>query len=151
MDTLLSATAMMTSSNPVAIDRGMAQRLPLKILLAEDVIVNQRVALRMLDRLGYQADAVSNGEEVLVALRRQTYDLVFLDVQMPKMDGLETAQYIRQEWPADQRPWLVAMTAHALEGDRESCLQAGMDDYVSKPIRFEALVKALERCATRRA
>lgn len=141
---------MMTDSSPVAIDSGMAQRFPLKILLAEDVIVNQRVALRMLDRLGYQADAVCNGEEVLVALRRQTYDLVFLDVQMPKMDGLETAQCIRQQWPADQRPWLVAMTAHALESDRESCLQAGMDDYVSKPIRFEALVEALERCAARR-
>jgi len=141
---------MMTYSNPIAIDGGMAQRFPLKILLAEDVLVNQRVALRMLDRLGYQADAVLNGKEALSALRQRTYDLVFLDVQMPVMDGLETAQQICREWLPTERPWLVAMTAHALEGDRESCLLAGMDDYVSKPIQFQALAEALARCATRK-
>ncbi|WP_448561786.1 response regulator [Trichothermofontia sp.] len=141
---------MMTYTSPIMIDSGMAQRLPLRILLAEDVIVNQRVALRMLNRLGYQADTALNGEEVLQALRCRAYDVIFLDVQMPRMGGLETAQRIRNEWPPAERPWLVAMTAHALAGDRESCLQAGMDDYVSKPIRFETLVAALKRCAMQR-
>ncbi len=149
IDTLLSTNAMMTYSSPVAIDGELAQRFPLRILLAEDVILNQKVALRMLARLGYQADAVLDGEEAIAALHRSDYDLVFLDVQMPRLGGIETAQRICQEWPT-RRPWVVAMTASALDGDRDACLRAGMDDYVSKPIRFEDLIDVLTRCATQR-
>ena len=125
-------------------DSRLASRLPLRILLVEDVAVNQKVARQMLQRLGYQIDVANNGQEALVALHRQPYDVVFMDVQMPEMDGLETTRRIRQEW-STERPWIVAMTAHAMSGDREVCLSAGMNDYISKPIRVEALVKAINR------
>jgi signal transduction histidine kinase/CheY-like chemotaxis protein len=124
----------------------MAQRLPLRILLAEDNAVNQKVALAILGRMGYRADVAGNGLEAIEALRRQVYDLVLMDVQMPEMDGLEAARRICQEWPQDKRPRLIAMTAGAMEGDREKCLEAGMDDYISKPVRVEALQAGLERC-----
>ncbi|MBW4494492.1 MAG: response regulator [Oscillatoria princeps RMCB-10] len=124
----------------------MAQRLPLRILLAEDNAVNQKVALAILGRMGYRADVAGNGLEALQALRRQGYDLVLMDVQMPEMDGLEAARRICQEWPQSKRPRLIAMTAGAMEGDREKCLEAGMDDYISKPVRVEALQAGLERC-----
>lgn len=116
----------------------------LRILLAEDNKVNQMVAIRMLERLGYRADVATNGLEVLEALRRQQYDLVLMDVQMPEMDGIEATRTICQEWNNDSRPRIIAMTANAMAGDRELCLQAGMDDYITKPIRFQDLVKALE-------
>lgn len=128
-------------------DSQLGQKLPLRILLAEDVSLNQKVALQMLQRLGYRADVVNNGLEALEALRRQPYDVVFMDVQMPEMDGLETARRICQEWQSEEKPWIIAMTAHAMQGDREECLQAGMDDYISKPIRPEAIAKALNRCS----
>ena len=119
---------------------------PLHVLLAEDNVVNQRVAVRMLERLGYRPDVVSNGLEVLAALERQPYDVVLLDVQMPEMDGLTAARTIRARWPG--RPvHLVAMTANALEGDRDLCLAAGMDDYLAKPVRTEMLAETLARCA----
>ncbi|MGF1479695.1 MAG: PAS domain S-box protein [Cyanophyceae cyanobacterium] len=121
----------------------LAQRYPLRILLVEDVAVNQKVALQMLQRLGYRADVANNGQEALDALHRQAYDVVFMDVQMPEMDGLEATRRIRSL--ATERPWIIAMTAHAMPGDREACLEAGMDDYVSKPIRVESLVKGLLR------
>lgn len=121
----------------------LAQRLPLRILLVEDVAVNRKVALHLLKRLGYFADVASNGQEALDVLHDQPYDLVFMDVQMPEMDGLEATRRICQEWLSPQRPWIVAMTANALRGDRETCLRAGMNDYISKPIRVEALVQAL--------
>jgi CheY-like chemotaxis protein/HPt (histidine-containing phosphotransfer) domain-containing protein len=124
----------------------MAQRLPLRILLAEDNAVNQKVALAILGRMGYRADVAGNGLEAIEALRRQVYDLVLMDVQMPEMDGLEAARRICQEWPQDKRPRLIAMTAGAMEGDREKCLEAGMDDYISKPVKVEALQAGLERC-----
>jgi len=124
-------------------------RHPLRILLAEDNVVNQRVALRLLERLGYSADVAANGLETLDALRRQVYDVVLMDVQMPEMDGLEASRRICQEWPADQRPRLIAMTANAMQGDREACLAAGMDDYISKPVRLDELRRALSQ-ATRR-
>jgi PAS domain S-box-containing protein len=132
-------------------DPHMAEKLPLKILLAEDNVVNQKVAINMLQRLGYRADIVANGLEVLEALRRQAYDLVLMDVQMPEMDGLSATRQIQQQWSADnniiewKRPWIVAMTANAMQGDREVCLEAGMDDYISKPIKVEELVRALDR------
>jgi len=117
---------------------------PLRILLAEDNRVNQRVVLGLLRHVGYSAEVAANGLEVLEALRRKTFDVVLLDVQMPELDGLETARRIRREW--NPGPWLVAVTASALHGDREACLEAGMDDYLAKPFRSRALAAALARC-----
>jgi PAS domain S-box-containing protein len=125
------------------IDRNLGVRHPLRVLVAEDNAVNQRVAQQMLSRLGYRSDVAANGIEVLEALRRQPYDLVFLDIQMPEMDGLEAAHRIREEWGRTKGPRLVAMTASAMKGDRDDCLAAGIDDYVSKPVQIASLQKAL--------
>ncbi len=130
-------------------DTQMGQRHPLRILLAEDNVTNQKLALHFLQQLGYGADVAANGREALAALRRQPYDLLLLDLHMPEMDGLEAAAQILQEWPGAERPRLVAMTASAMAGDREMCLEAGMDDYISKPIRLPALVAALEGTTVR--
>jgi len=113
--------------------------------------VNQKLALRLLAQMGYRADVAANGLEAVAAVERQPYDLVLMDVQMPEMDGLEASREIARRWPDDKRPRIVAMTANAMQGDRELCLAAGMDDYVSKPIRVEELVAALERTAVREA
>ena len=118
---------------------------PISILLAEDDEVNRKVTLHMLDRLGCPADSVSNGLEVLEALGERLYDVVLLDVQMPELDGLEAARRIRTRWPRPGGPWLIATTANAIRGDRENCLAAGMDDYVSKPLKRSDLRAALER------
>jgi signal transduction histidine kinase/ligand-binding sensor domain-containing protein/DNA-binding NarL/FixJ family response regulator len=118
---------------------------PLRILVAEDNVVNQKVALLLLQRLGYAADLAADGEETLAALRRQRYDVILMDVQMPGMDGLETTRRIRDEWPAAERPRIIAVTANALREDRETCLSAGMDDYLSKPVLLEDLRAALCR------
>ncbi len=128
------------------IDGEMAKRLPLRILLAEDNIVNQKVALRILNRMGYRADVASNGLEVLEALQRLSYDVVLMDIQMPEMDGLEATRKICEKYATRlhlNKPRIVAMTANAMQGDREICLAAGMDDYITKPIRVEELIKAL--------
>ncbi|WP_234300921.1 PAS domain S-box protein [Sphaerospermopsis aphanizomenoides] len=125
------------------IDLHLAEKLPLRILLAEDTVVNQKVALLMLKKIGYRADVAANGLEVLAALQRHSYDIVFMDVQMPEMDGLETTQRICQQWEASQRPYIIAMTANAMRGDREICLASGMDDYISKPVQIENLFQAL--------
>jgi CheY-like chemotaxis protein/HPt (histidine-containing phosphotransfer) domain-containing protein len=125
-------------------DAEMAVRHPLRILLAEDNMVNQKVALRMLERMGYRADVAANGFEVIEALERQQYDVVLMDVQMPEMDGLEATRHIRRDRPAHDQPYIIALTAHALSGDRERLLAQGMDDYISKPVRAEQLVRALE-------
>ncbi|NJN94325.1 MAG: response regulator [Anaerolineales bacterium] len=127
-------------------DITMGRRLPLQILVAEDNATNQKLILQMLQRLGYRADIAANGLEVLDALARQRYDVVLMDVNMPEMDGLEAAQQIRQRWTLEQSPRLIAVTANALQQDREASLAAGMDDYLSKPIRVEALVAALQKC-----
>jgi len=124
-------------------DMNSQSKANLRILLAEDNAVNQMVALRMLERLGYQADTAANGKEVLAALKRRSYDIVLMDVQMPEMDGLEAARLIRSE--KVDRPYIIAMTAHAMKGDREVCLEAGMNDYVSKPVRMEELRAAILR------
>jgi CheY-like chemotaxis protein len=116
----------------------------LTILLAEDNQVNQKVALLMLNKLGYKADVVSNGREAVQALQRQSYDVILMDVQMPEMDGLEATRAI-SEMILEKRPRILAMTAYALEGDRERCLNAGMDGYISKPVQIEELRSALER------
>jgi PAS domain S-box-containing protein len=125
-------------------DAEMGVRLPLNILMAEDHPVNQKLALLMLKRLGYRADVAANGLEVLVALERQAYDVVLMDVQMPEMDGLEATRQILRRWPTG-RPRIIAMTANAMKEDREACFAAGMDDYLGKPIRVEELVAALSR------
>ncbi|MBP0005925.1 MAG: response regulator [Cyanobacteria bacterium SBC] len=132
------------------LDVHLAERLPLRILVAEDNAVNQKVATQTLARMGYRADVVSNGLEVLDALHRQHYDMVLMDVQMPVMDGLESARHICRKWSAERRPYLIAVTANAMQGDREECIRAGMDDYISKPIRVGELVKALGRCPVAR-
>jgi PAS domain S-box-containing protein len=131
------------------IDAEMASRYPLRILLAEDNVVNQKLALRLLQQMGYRADLASNGLEAIECVARQTYDVVLMDVQMPEMDGLEASRRITASWPAGRRPRIVAMTANAMKGDREMCLAAGMDDYLSKPIRLDELVEAL-MCVTAR-
>ena len=131
-------------AEPIKLNEPLGQRHPLRILLAEDHPVNQKMALLILERLGYRADVVGNGLEVLGALRRQSYDVVLMDVQMPEMDGLTASRRICQESPI--HPRIVAMTANAMQGDRQLCLDAGMDDYVTKPIRVNELVQALERC-----
>jgi CheY-like chemotaxis protein len=127
-------------------DAQMGERHPLRILLAEDNVVNQKLALRLLERMGYRADVAGNGFEVLEALYRQSYDVILMDVQMPEMDGLEATRFIVQEWPRQRRPCIIAMTANAMKEDREKCLAVGMDDYVSKPIRVDELVDALCKC-----
>jgi CheY-like chemotaxis protein len=107
----------------------------------------------LLKRLGYMADIAADGREVLHALETKTYDLILLDVQMPEMDGYEAAQRIRAKWQHDEksRPRMVAMTGNAMQGDREKCLEAGMDDYISKPVRLDDLQAALEQWGTPRA
>ena len=123
----------------------LANRLPLKILLAEDNIVNQRVAKKMLEKLGYRPDIVSDGAEAVTAIQEIEYDVVLMDVQMPHMDGVEATQRIRADIDANLQPHIIAMTANALVGDREKYLAAGMDDYISKPVRIEEIIKSFER------
>ncbi|ACF13075.1 multi-sensor hybrid histidine kinase [Chloroherpeton thalassium ATCC 35110] len=127
----------------VSID--LAREIPLRILIAEDNVVNQKLVLRILEKVGYRADVAANGAEVIEALKSKTYDLILMDVQMPEMDGLTATRYICQNWPRLERPFIIAMTANAMKGDREACLEAGMDDYLSKPVRFDDLQKALDK------
>lgn len=116
-----------------------------RILLAEDNLVNQKVVIHLLSRLGYRADVAANGQEACAAMKRAHYDLILMDVQMPEMDGLEATQWIRAELPADQQPYIIAVTANALQGDEEICLEAGMDAYLAKPVKLEELAEALRR------
>jgi signal transduction histidine kinase/CheY-like chemotaxis protein/tetratricopeptide (TPR) repeat protein/putative methionine-R-sulfoxide reductase with GAF domain len=132
------------------IDASLAVRHPLRILLAEDNVVNQKLAMRLLQQMGYRADLASNGIEAIECIARQTYDVVLMDVQMPEMDGLEATRRIVARHANGDRPRIVAMTANAMQGDREACIAAGMDDYVTKPIRVEALVAALAETSARR-
>ncbi|MBK9713509.1 MAG: response regulator [Kouleothrix sp.] len=130
-------------------DAGMAARLPLRLLIAEDNAINQDVLVRMLARLGYQADVAENGLAALAALRGECYDVVLMDVQMPEMDGLEAARRIRAETPPDLQPRIIAVTANAVHGEPEECLAAGMSDYISKPIDPRQLIAALGRAGAR--
>jgi CheY-like chemotaxis protein/nitrogen-specific signal transduction histidine kinase/HPt (histidine-containing phosphotransfer) domain-containing protein len=128
-----------------AFDASLAARLPLKMLLVDDNAINQKVGTRMLQQMGYQPDVAHNGQEAVAAVENRAYHVVFMDVQMPEMDGLEATRRIVQRWPAEQRPVIIAMTANSMQGDREKCLAAGMDDYLAKPLRPDAIQKALEK------
>jgi len=142
---LLAGSTSSASQPPASnvIDHELAARHPLRILLAEDNLVNQKVAVRLLERMGYRPDVVGNGLETLDALRRQTYDLILLDVQMPEMNGFEVARTIGGSRWAAHRPHLIALTANVLNEDRERCLAAGMDDFLPKPLHIAHLQEAL--------
>ncbi|MCD4672068.1 MAG: response regulator [Anaerolineaceae bacterium] len=125
----------------------LAEQYPLRILLAEDNIINQKVALKILEKLGYRADLAANGLEVLDAFQRQDYDVVLMDVQMPEMGGEEATQLLRKQLPESRQPHIITLTANAMQGDREHFLAIGMDDYISKPMRSEHLRQALLKAA----
>jgi GAF domain-containing protein/CheY-like chemotaxis protein/tetratricopeptide (TPR) repeat protein len=154
-DTLVSLLVRDDAPKPAApsakphLDPAMAARHPLRILLAEDNVVNQKLALRLLQQMGYRADLASNGIEAVESVERQMYDVILMDVQMPEMDGLEAARQITSRWDKGRRPHIVAMTANAMQGDREMCIAAGMDDYITKPIRVERLTEALANTPAR--
>jgi PAS domain S-box-containing protein len=134
-----------TDRADIKTDSNMAKRLPLRILLTEDNVINQKLALRLLLNMGYRADVAANGLEAIQSLERQEYDVILMDVQMPEMDGLEATRQIVKRWNGDERPRIIAMTANAMAGDREKCIEAGMDDYITKPIRVADLVGALSK------
>ncbi len=134
-----------------AYDETMGQTHRLRILIAEDNSINQQLALLTLERLGYMGDIAGNGIEAVEAVGRQPYDVILMDIQMPEMDGLEATRTIRRQFRADAQPRIIAMTANALQGDREICLAAGMDDYVSKPFKVGELVRALRMCKPKTA
>ncbi|MGR4871482.1 response regulator [Variovorax sp. LARHSF232] len=158
-DTLMNLFAQEPAARPAAgvaavkprLDPAMAERHPLRILLAEDNAVNQKLAMRLLQQMGYRADLAANGLEAVQAVQRQTYDVVLMDVQMPELDGLDATRQICSLLGDEHRPRIVAMTAHAMQGDQEMCLAAGMDDYLVKPIRVERLVEALGNIPARKA
>ncbi|MCP3962691.1 MAG: response regulator [bacterium] len=127
------------------VDHDLGRRLPLRILVADDNVINQKVAHLLLENMGYRADLAADGLEVLAALDRQRYDVVLMDVQMPELDGLETTRRIREERDPEEAPKIIAVTAGAMRGDREKCLAAGMNDYVSKPVQADELQAALLR------
>jgi CheY-like chemotaxis protein len=139
---IISMQMAQKSEQTRAVDKEI-QTSSLRILLAEDNVTSQKVAKQMLRRLGYRADVVANGIEALQALERQPYDLVLMDLRMPEMDGLQATRIIRQRWP-DNGPKIIAITAYALQGDKEKCIDAGMDDYISKPIRMNELAAILK-------
>ncbi len=115
------------------------------ILLAEDNPVNQKIAQRMLKHLGYPVDVAANGLEALQALEHKSYNIILMDIQMPEMDGLEATRIIRQRLSAEEQPRIIAVTAHALDYSREMCIDAGMDDYISKPVQKDELAEVLSR------
>jgi PAS domain S-box-containing protein len=147
-DALVRTLAAGAADGAAAADahRGRSASATLRLLVAEDNAVNRQLALALLAKLGYDADVAENGREALDALERSTYDVVLMDVQMPELDGLEATRHIRQRFGSNDGPTIIAMTANAMEGDREECLAAGMDDYLSKPIRADQLSRALARC-----
>lgn len=127
----------------------LGQRHPLKLLVAEDNVTNQKVAALLLRKLGYEADFVADGSEALLAMERRPYDVVLMDMQMPHMDGIEATRKIRLRWPGAHRPRIIGLTANAMSEHRQQCLDAGMDDYVSKPVTPDKLIEALRRCEPR--
>ena len=123
----------------------LATRIPLNVLLVEDNPVNQKVALRFLERLGYRADAVANGIEAINAIGAHHYQLVFMDLQMPEMDGFEATRHIRRNLPAHRQPCIIALTANALQSDRDLCLSSGMNDFITKPIKLSEITATIRR------
>jgi len=117
----------------------------LRLLLVEDNVVNQKVALAMLKRMGHEADVANNGVEGIKLVSERFYDVVLMDWHMPEMNGLEATAEIRRKLPADRQPWIIGLTANAMQGDREKCIEAGMNDYITKPLRKEALDAAFAR------
>ncbi|MFO0658716.1 MAG: response regulator [Polyangiaceae bacterium] len=147
-DVLRKARDLEPSSRPVPSPfSGVQKTASLRILLAEDNPVNQRVAQMMLARLGHHVDVVSNGREAVTAIKRDHYDVLITDIQMPEMDGLEAARTIRASVPADRQPRIIAMTASAFDDDRRSYEEAGMDDFISKPVVLKSLTAALVRAS----
>jgi CheY-like chemotaxis protein len=139
----------------VKLDPKLSERLPMRVLLCDDNAINQKVAVRLLQQMGYQPDLAGNGLEGLAALEKKPYDLIFMDVQMPEMDGLEATRIIRDRqrdksrFPTYQGPIIIiAMTASAMPGDRDKCIAAGMDDYLAKPVRPEDMRSIIERWAS---
>ncbi|OQX15645.1 MAG: hybrid sensor histidine kinase/response regulator [Thiothrix lacustris] len=149
-DSLMTALGELNlvSNRPEKSPLKLGERLPLSILLAEDNPINQIVAASILDEMAYKVDLAESGLEALQALRKKAYDVIFMDMQMPDMDGLEATRRIRADFPLDQQPIIIAMTANAMEGDRQECLQAGMNDYISKPVLPEAVETALQYWCT---
>ncbi|HEX2765199.1 MAG TPA: response regulator, partial [Candidatus Limnocylindria bacterium] len=143
---LLGEAAARPASRPAPTRDGgrLGDRHPLRILLAEDNPVNQKLALRLLAQMAYEPMVAGDGLQAIAAMEEAAFDVVLMDVQMPELDGLEATRRIRARWP-DSPPWIVAMTANAMAGDREACLAAGMNDYIAKPIRPQELAAALER------
>ena len=139
-ETLMAETPMADTASPNEPDGST-----LRILLAEDNLINQEVGLQILNRLGHQTDIAENGLEALKAVKQHAYDVVLMDIQMPEMGGLEATERIREELSSEKRPWIIAVTANALPEDRARCLKAGMDDYIAKPITLETLRRMLER------
>ena len=135
-----------TALRHFAIQSASAGGLPVsRVILAEDNLVNRLATLGLLERLGYRADSATNGVELLERLSREEYDVVLMDVQMPELDGLETTRRIRRDLPGGRDLRIIALTAAAFPEDRARCLEAGMDDYVSKPVNLDELVGALQR------
>jgi CheY-like chemotaxis protein len=143
VNTLLNKSIEAKKSNGNFNFRNFSEQFPLKILLAEDNVVNQKVALRILDKLGYQADVVSDGFMVLDSLLRNSYDLILMDIHMPNMDGFETTKKIIDKYK-DKRPRIVALTADSTLEAKEKCIRLGMDDYISKPIKIEDIIRVIE-------
>jgi CheY-like chemotaxis protein len=144
MEALTGTKHTFVKTKPTKVER-LAENLPLSILVAEDNQVNQKLLLRVLLQLGYTANLAENGVEVLAALKRQHYNLIFMDVHMPEMDGLETSRRIVNDIRQEERPIIVALTADAMQGDRDKCVEAGMDDYITKPIRIVDIQGVLDR------
>lgn len=133
-----------SDQSPV-LDNALSRQNPLRILIAEDNLVNQQLACQWLGKMGYRPDVVGNGYEAIDALRRQPYDVILMDVHMPEMDGLTATAKICEQWPVAEQPHIIALTANAMKGDREKCLAAGMSDYISKPIKVDDLIAALKQ------
>jgi CheY-like chemotaxis protein len=146
---LLSGTnrsQIQSTNQPIQLQK-INETYPLKILVAEDNAINQKLILRLFEMLGYTIQIAANGFEVIDALNRMEIDIVFMDIQMPEMDGIEATHQIINQW-GDQKPLIVAMTANALKTDREKCLAAGMDDYISKPLTINQVRTGIEKWAS---
>lgn len=132
-------------NNIFVLDQGLGKRLPLRILIAEDNLVNQKLTISLLNLMGYRVDAVENGKEVLEILDQKDYDIILMDIQMPEMDGIEATEKIIETIPAEKQPKVIALTANAMVGDRDKCLEAGMVDYMAKPVKINELQKMIEK------